>query len=235
MTLKEIKGNARENLLPFLGISATTVLIASIIQTVIASIASLPITGTGFLTFFTYEAGFIISSLLGGIIHVGICKYFLALITEKKVAPFDVLHGFRHSPDKILSVNIFMTFIEVICLLPYAVYSCFFANAADRQSVLISLSIFLLCEAIAFLILLPFSLTSFILVDMPDLSAAKTIKMSCYLMKKHYFKLIGLYLSFIPLSLASLITFGIGDIWLKPYIHSCFAEFYLTVTEQKTI
>lgn len=232
MTLKEIKGNARENLIPHLGISAITILIATLIQTVIATVASLPIAGTGFLTFFSYEAGFIISSLLGGIIQVGICKYFLSMISERKVSPFDILYGFRHSPDKIIAVNIFITFIEVICMLPYAVYACFFANNDSRQSVLMVFGIALVFEIIVFLVLLPFSFTSFILVDMPELSAAKTIKMSCYLMKKQYFKLIGFYLSFIPLGIVSLITFGIGDIWLKPYIHTSFTEFYLSTTER---
>ena len=94
------------------------------------------------------------------------------------------------------------------------------------------LGIALVFEIIVFLVLLPFSFTSFILVDMPELSAAKTIKMSCYLMKKQYFKLIGFYLSFIPLGIVSLITFGIGDIWLKPYIHTSFTEFYLSTTER---
>ena len=127
-----------------------------------------------------------------------------------------------------------ITFIEILCLLPYAVYSCFLADATSRQSVLISLGLFFVCECIAFLILLPFSFTAYILVDMPELSAPKTIKMSFFLMRNQYFRLLGLYLSFLPLALVSLITFGIGDIWLKPYIHASFAEFYLNATEHKS-
>lgn len=231
ITLKEIKGNAREHLIPFLGVSAVATLLATLIQTIIATVASLPIAGTGILTFFTYEAGYIISSLLGGIIQVGICKFFLTMISEKKVHGFDILYGFRNSPDKIIAVNVFITMIEVFCLLPYAVYACFFADTTNRQSVLIVLGVSLICEIIAFLVLLPLSFTPFILVDMPELSAVKILKMSCYLMKRQYFKLIRFYLSFIPLAIVSVISFGIGDIWLKPYIHTSLAEFYLSVAE----
>lgn len=77
-----------------------------------------------------------------------------------------------------------------------------------------------------------YALTPFLLVDCPELSALQCIKLSNQMMKGHKFDLFYLYLSFIGWILLSLLTLGIGLLWLVPYMQTSTASFYLDVKAQ---
>ena len=71
-----------------------------------------------------------------------------------------------------------------------------------------------------------YSMTPFIAVEHPELSAKETIEMSRQMMKGHVFDLIWLYLSFIGWALLCIVTLGIGFFWLAPYVNTSVAAFY---------
>lgn len=71
-----------------------------------------------------------------------------------------------------------------------------------------------------------YSLTPYILKDNPQLSANEAINLSCKMMKGHKFDLFLLHLSFIGWYILNVFTFGIGMLWLMPYITTAQAAFY---------
>jgi uncharacterized membrane protein len=73
---------------------------------------------------------------------------------------------------------------------------------------------------------LAYSQTFFLLKDNPNYGPLVAIKESRKRMKGLKWKLFLLYLSFIGWGLLSLITFGIGLLWLVPYISNSLAAFY---------
>ena len=77
-----------------------------------------------------------------------------------------------------------------------------------------------------------YALTPFLLVDCPELSPLKCIKLSNEMMKGHKFDLFYLYLSFIGWGILCVFTLGIGLLWLIPYMETSFAAFYQDVKEQ---
>ena len=77
-----------------------------------------------------------------------------------------------------------------------------------------------------------YAMTPYILEDDPDLSVLQAIKKSKAMMKGHKFDLFYLWLSFIGWILLSVLTLGIGLIWLSPYIAAATAEFYQDVRSQ---
>ena len=77
-----------------------------------------------------------------------------------------------------------------------------------------------------------YALTPFLLVDCPELSPLKCIKLSNEMMKGHKFDLFYLYLSFIGWGILCVLTLGIGLLWLIPYMETSFAAFYQDVKEQ---
>ena len=76
---------------------------------------------------------------------------------------------------------------------------------------------------------LAYAMTNYILVDYPELSANKAIDLSQEMMKGHKYDLFYLYLSFIGWYFLSILTLGIGYLWLMPYIQSAQSSFYLDV------
>ena len=77
-----------------------------------------------------------------------------------------------------------------------------------------------------------YSLTPYILIDNPELSANQAINLSCRMMKGHKFDLFFLHLSFIGWGILSLFTAGVGMLWLMPYMMTTQAAFYEEVRNE---
>ena len=71
-----------------------------------------------------------------------------------------------------------------------------------------------------------YALTPYILLDEPELIAEQAIARSCEIMEGRRWKLFCLYFSFIGWGILSLLTFGIGFLWLAPYMNASIAAFY---------
>ncbi|MFW5583743.1 MAG: DUF975 family protein [Bacteroidales bacterium] len=71
-----------------------------------------------------------------------------------------------------------------------------------------------------------YALTPYILLDEPELTARQAIARSCEIMEGRRWKLFCLYLSFIGWGILSILTFGIGFLWLVPYMNASIAAFY---------
>ena len=71
-----------------------------------------------------------------------------------------------------------------------------------------------------------YSMSFYILHDNPNISAAEAITQSRQMMNGNKFKLFTLYLSFIGWCFLCLLTFGIGYLWLIPYMNLSIANFY---------
>lgn len=71
-----------------------------------------------------------------------------------------------------------------------------------------------------------YAMTPYILAEHPELSANEAIDRSRAMMKGHKFDYFFLQLSFIGWILLSIITLGVGMIWLMPYMYTTSAAFY---------
>lgn len=72
-------------------------------------------------------------------------------------------------------------------------------------------------------------LVPYILKDNPELSIMDTLRLSRKMMEGHKWQLFKLQLSFIGWLLLSLLTLGIGYLWLLPYMMTTCAAFYQDV------
>ena len=77
-----------------------------------------------------------------------------------------------------------------------------------------------------------YALTPYILIDNPELSANQAINLSQKMMKGHKFDMFILHLSFIGWVFLSIFTFGIGLLWLLPYMMTAQAAFYQDVKKE---
>lgn len=73
---------------------------------------------------------------------------------------------------------------------------------------------------------LAYSMSFFILADDPHISAQEAINQSKRMMEGHKMDLFMLQLSFLGWWILCIFTFGIGIIWLGPYISTSTAVFY---------
>ena len=73
---------------------------------------------------------------------------------------------------------------------------------------------------------LSYAMTPYVLKDNPNMKSNEAIEESMRLMSGHKAELFLLSLSFIGWALLSLLTLGIGFLWLIPYMQTAFAYFY---------
>ena len=78
-----------------------------------------------------------------------------------------------------------------------------------------------------------YAMTPFILVERPELSFNEAIDESRRLMDGHKFDYFYLMLSFIGWWILSILSLGIGFIWLMPYMETASAAFYADIKEEK--
>jgi uncharacterized membrane protein len=79
-----------------------------------------------------------------------------------------------------------------------------------------------------------YSMAFYILRDNPETSAMDAITQSRKMMYGYKWRLFLLYFSFIGWCLLCLFTFGIGYLWLIPYVQQSVANFYEELKKQQT-
>lgn len=73
---------------------------------------------------------------------------------------------------------------------------------------------------------LSYSMSFFILAEEPGLKASDVLRRSKEMMEGFKLKLFGLYLLFLLLGIACILTLGIGFLWLIPFAQVTLAKFY---------
>ena len=245
-SIKTIKSTAKEQLLSHMWTAVLFTLFYLLITNLCTfCLAFSPSSGNVF-SFLFYEMNILLINLFSGLLQTGIAAFYLNLFSERQHCTFsDLFHAFSHGPDKTLKVTLVLSLINTVCTLPYAIYSLFFMPEFTMEQLfsfdydalkymLFAYTLLTLGELIYFFISLNFAPVYFMLVDMPNLSAAKALKMSSWLMKGSKLRLLGLELSFLPLQFVSLLTFGIGNLWIIPYKNTAAAAFYVDLSQKRT-
>lgn len=80
-----------------------------------------------------------------------------------------------------------------------------------------------------------YSMTFYILRENPEMTAGDAITASQKMMDGHKMDLFLLSLSFIGWAILASITFGIGYLWLIPYIYTAYAAFYETLKKEMSV
>lgn len=146
-----------------------------------------------------------ISLILAGPLALGLSKYFLKFIRKEDNNVEILFSGFTSTS------NFFKEFLVFIVVYIF----------------IILWSLLLIIPGI--IASLRYSMTFYILADNPDIEAMDAINKSKEIMQGHKWELFCLCLSFIGWTFLSIFTFGIGFIWLIPYIETSIAHFYETI------
>ncbi|MFJ8416058.1 DUF975 family protein [Bacillus paramycoides] len=76
-----------------------------------------------------------------------------------------------------------------------------------------------------------YAMTYYVMIENPDYSVSQAMKESKNIMKGHKLDLFLLWLSFIGWAILAMLTFGIGFLWLSPYMGTTTAHFYRYISK----
>lgn len=149
-------------------------------------------------------ASVLFGMLVNGVTSLGLAHYFINLTAGRKAKIADLFFSFRHLGKAVWMSMVLACYIFLWSLL------------------------FIIPGIIA---MYRYSMVPYLIAEFPDLSVSEAMEESCRLMKGNKFRLFALQFSFIGwVFLAIIGTWGIGLLWVTPYMQAADAAFYLEVT-----
>ena len=222
-----LKDLAKEKLSGRFANAVWALVLASLVTRAVANAASAFIpTGGWFWHIIAILFTAVISAFLG-ILQTGIAYYFLNTACDMNTNPSAIFYGFHAHAGQSVKISLVHVALETFFTLPYQILMLFFIQTFEYKYLLFALT----SMFIGYLIMAPFSLaisqTYYLLLDFPDATIQEIFQTSIRIMKGNKWRLFKLELSFIPLQLLGILSFGIGNLWLNPYMRMTYTLFFL--------
>lgn len=178
-----------------------------------------------------YYLAYFMITLIGLTLESGVKRIHLMLARGQSVQTADMFWVFKNRPDRILIGGFVFTLISWVPRIPAFVLAL---NPPEGLSEIQAWAFVQLTsfagEVVAFLITLPFYFIFWLYVDDPQMEAMAAFRSSMSLMRGAKWRLCMMELGFFGWMLLGALSFGIGYLWILPYINQALTNFYL---EQK--
>lgn len=175
-------------------------------------------------------------SIFTGVFQTGITLFFLNSACNRPATIANLFYGYKYLFRKSLAISAALVLLNTICTLPFDI--CYFLLQAGKGYDTVTMAILcIVLIIIGMCIYIPLTLglsqSYFLLLDFPQHSATELMKLSFRIMKGHKWELFCLQLSFLPLLLLCLLSFGIGTLWLTPYMNMTHTLYFLDLMQEE--
>ena len=181
-------------------------------------------------TIIFYIADFLIS-LITFLLSAGVIYFHLHIARRQKPALGMVFYAFKNHPDRFLLAGILLTLLMVLAAVPAGLGILLYyiteksVLAIVRLVILVALSVLL----IAF-VQLQYALTVYLMLDHAESGVIEALRTSRKMMKGNRKRLLYQFFSFLGLHVLSVLSMGIGYLWVLPYQFQTTANLYLDIT-----
>lgn len=183
---------------------------------------------------FLFDALLLGAGILLGVMNAGIALYFLNLACGQPASVRDLFYGFRTDSKQFLVISAAFVLCQTICLWPGQYMLQHYISTRELKWMLYTLAVTAAGLCIYVPISLGISLSFYLMLDFPQNSGRETLSLCWRMMKGHRKRLFQLDLGFLPLMLLCILSFGIGFLWLEPFMQMTYACFFLDLMNPKT-
>ncbi|SFQ48878.1 Uncharacterized membrane protein [Lachnospiraceae bacterium XBB1006] len=183
----------------------------------------------------------LIIALLVFILNVGQMKLHLDLARGEQPTISALFSQFKNRPDRYIISVILLTILSVLLLAPGMVMLIVASILENDPGFAVSVGIWIAGGTLTFIgtvlaifFALRFSLVNYFLIDDSSIGCLGALKASFQSMKGHCGRRLYIILSFIPMALLVLLSFGIASFWIQPYMFMTDVHFYLDVIGELT-
>ena len=220
-----LKSDARASLLGHLSTSVCSIAVYYISVFTLSALISVMQAINPILSLILSSITFLVLDICSGMLEIGLCMQFLRYQDGKNALVGDLFTAFRFNSNTCISVQFALALMDLCFLLPAFILSVM--PAGEGSAVMIAFFVLTgLGMCLLFFRRLVFAMTPFMLLDFPQLTDRQILRAGYKMMKGHKARLFRLYLSFIPLMLVGIISFGTANLWINSYIHAATAAFY---------
>ena len=187
---------------------------------------AIPPMGGLFNTVLYYGCG-LLTNMVYYILLAGLMRISLNICRERKVKISDLFYFFSDRPEPVAAYSVLQYVIGIIISLSlqWALTGILYTKGSPLPFLLLPLAL----AAANFWIQLCLAPALFLYCDDPSKSALQLIKESWHLMRGNKGKLCFLELSFLGLIILSMLSFGIGYLFVRPYLLLSQTLFYLNL------
>lgn len=174
----------------------------------------------------------VLASLFTGVLKTGICLFCLNLCCGHRAQVSDLFYGYHYQFGKSMLLSLVNVLLAQFYLLPANLLIDAWASGENDSLFYCYAGLTAAGFVVyAWLSLYP-AMSWYLLLDFPDCSAPELLRLGARVIRGHKRRLFVLYLSFLPLELLNLCTFGIGGLWIRPYIRTTYTEFFLDLMKK---
>ena len=156
-------------------------------------------------------------------VTMGLAICYLKLIREKDFNVADIFHGF----------NYFITVVVVYGIVDSANIINLFIINIITVNIVTDRILSLVFGLLSLFLYLLFSMVYYILIDNPEIGVMGALAGSRKLMHGQIVRLLLLQLSFLGWILLTILSLGIGFLWVLPYIEATTANLYLDLKNRE--
>lgn len=164
-----------------------------------------------------------------GIMQAGIALFFLNIACDQPYATGNLFYGYKKDSGKILILSAVTGLCSALCLFPSQYCLSAYLTSRDTQMLYAALIVMVVGFCIYTPISLCLSQIFYLILDYPDRSAREILALSFRVMKGNKGRLFYLQLSFLPMMFLCVCSFGIGFLWLNPYMQMTYTYFFLDI------
>ena len=172
----------------------------------------------------SYLIALLIITILSDVLKIGFYHQCLELLQDKRPQVTDLFFAFSHNADKAIIVSFLRLLLYLLVSIPFLLIGQF-APGFFRYT-WFPYVYDLLWAAVLLYVYLNTVLSFFLYLEMPEKNAADLLRESRAIMNGHCLQLFFLFLSFAGYILLCLLSFGIGFLWIRPYMTVSLSQFY---------
>ncbi len=228
--VKELKriarGNLQGNFAELIRAFVFCNLIVSLIETPFSSMMTETLLSTSNIIYIVALSLITIASV---VLTVGQYCLHLSVARGGKVRMSDFFYPIKYDANRLICAEAILFILRLIGLAP-AIGAVVILNSYEDMSMyLVAFGLAILSCILTILIEVTFGMTYFALIDGEELSVLEAFKTALKLIKTHKGRFFYMQLSFIGMYALVLLTFGLGLLWVQPYVMQTTTVFYLDV------
>ncbi len=175
-------------------------------------------------------------SIFAGVFQTGITLFYLNTACNRPATIANLFYGFKYLFKKSLGISAVLILLNTLCTLPCNI--CYFLLRTGKGFDNVTMAVlYIVLMIIGMCIYIPLALglsqSYYLLLDFPQYGATELMKLSFRIMKGHKWELFCLELSFLPLGFLCLLSFGIGTLWLVPYMNMTKTLYFLDLMQSE--
>lgn len=229
--IKELKRIARGNLQGNFAELIRVLVFCNLIICLVETPFSISTTDSLFSTSnLIYCCAIALITIASVLLTVGQYCLHLSVARTGKIELSHFVYPIKYDANRLIITEAILFILRLIGLAPVIGAYVIISYYDELTMYLIALGLLILGGILTIVIDVTFGMTYFALIDGEELSVMGAFKKALQLIKKNRLRFFYMQLSFIGMYLLVLLTFGLGLLWVEPYIMQTSTVFYLDIT-----